>query len=93
MGPQKKRRSLSDKDARFFETLLRVCVQIVWLALGRKSFNQIGTFYISNNDNFYQNFSKLNKLYVDSVSFLSIFDCETKVNYHIFCCSIKHEVI
>ncbi|XP_050342113.1 protein phosphatase 1 regulatory subunit 36-like [Nymphalis io] len=41
MGPQKKRRSLSDKDARFFETLLRVCVQIVWLALGRKSFNQI----------------------------------------------------
>lgn len=43
MGPQKKRRSLSDKDARFFETLLRVCVQIVWLALGRKSFNQIGT--------------------------------------------------
>ncbi|CAH0721726.1 unnamed protein product, partial [Brenthis ino] len=41
MGPQKKRRSLSDKDARLFETLLRVCVQIVWLALGRKSFNQI----------------------------------------------------
>lgn len=67
MGPQKKRRSLSDKDARFFETLLRVCVQIVWLALGRKSFNQIGTFYISNNDNFYV--PKLNKLYVDSVSF------------------------
>nr|XP_032512115.1 protein phosphatase 1 regulatory subunit 36-like [Danaus plexippus plexippus] len=41
MGPQKKRRSLSDKDARFFETLLRMCVQIVWLALGRKAFNQI----------------------------------------------------
>ncbi|XP_013185512.1 protein phosphatase 1 regulatory subunit 36-like [Amyelois transitella] len=41
MGPQKKRRSLSDKDARLFETLLRMCVQIVWLALGRKSFNQI----------------------------------------------------
>ncbi|XP_072941808.1 protein phosphatase 1 regulatory subunit 36-like isoform X1 [Epargyreus clarus] len=41
MGPQKKRRSLSDKDARLFETLLRVCVQIVWLALGRRSFNQI----------------------------------------------------
>ncbi|KAL0839563.1 hypothetical protein ABMA28_016256 [Loxostege sticticalis] len=41
MGPAKKRRSLSDKDARLFETLLRMCVQIVWLALGRKSFNQI----------------------------------------------------
>ncbi|XP_053600343.1 protein phosphatase 1 regulatory subunit 36-like isoform X1 [Plodia interpunctella] len=41
MGAQKKRRSLSDKDARLFETLLRMCVQIVWLALGRKSFNQI----------------------------------------------------
>ncbi|CAG4940757.1 unnamed protein product [Colias eurytheme] len=41
MGPQKKRRSLSDKDARLFETLLRMCVQIVWLALGRKAFNQI----------------------------------------------------
>ncbi|XP_052751725.1 protein phosphatase 1 regulatory subunit 36 isoform X3 [Galleria mellonella] len=41
MGPQKKRRSLSDKDVRLFETLLRMCVQIVWLALGRKSFNQI----------------------------------------------------
>ncbi|KAL4708782.1 hypothetical protein ACJJTC_011746 [Scirpophaga incertulas] len=41
MGPAKKRRSLSDKDARQFETLLRMCVQIVWLALGRKSFNQI----------------------------------------------------
>ncbi|XP_028032830.1 protein phosphatase 1 regulatory subunit 36-like [Bombyx mandarina] len=41
MGPQKKRRSLSDKDARLFETLLRMCVQVVWLALGRKSFNQI----------------------------------------------------
>ncbi|VVC90230.1 unnamed protein product [Leptidea sinapis] len=41
MGPEKKRRSLSDKDARLFETLLRMCVQIVWLALGRVSFNQI----------------------------------------------------
>ncbi|XP_052738073.1 protein phosphatase 1 regulatory subunit 36-like [Bicyclus anynana] len=41
MGPTKKRRSLSDKDARLFETLLRMCVQIVWLALGRKAFNQI----------------------------------------------------
>ncbi|CAB3224903.1 unnamed protein product [Arctia plantaginis] len=41
MGPAKKRRSLSDKDARLFETLLRMSVQIVWLALGRKSFHQI----------------------------------------------------
>ncbi|XP_045763420.1 protein phosphatase 1 regulatory subunit 36-like [Maniola jurtina] len=41
MGPNKKRQSLSDKDARLFETLLRMCVQIVWLALGRKAFNQI----------------------------------------------------
>ncbi|XP_073967324.1 protein phosphatase 1 regulatory subunit 36-like [Choristoneura fumiferana] len=41
MGPAKKRRSLSDKDARLFETMLRMCVQIVWLALGRKAFNQI----------------------------------------------------
>ncbi|XP_013134589.1 PREDICTED: uncharacterized protein LOC106100312 [Papilio polytes] len=41
MGPQKKRKSLSDKDAHLFETLLRMTVQIVWLALGRKAFNQI----------------------------------------------------
>ncbi|XP_075972436.1 protein phosphatase 1 regulatory subunit 36-like [Anticarsia gemmatalis] len=41
MGPAKKRRSLSDKDARLIETLIRMSVQIVWLALGRKSFNQI----------------------------------------------------
>ncbi|XP_037967692.2 protein phosphatase 1 regulatory subunit 36 [Plutella xylostella] len=41
MGPEKKRRSLSDKDARLCETLLRICVHIIWLALGRKSFNQI----------------------------------------------------
>ncbi|KAJ8725015.1 hypothetical protein PYW07_015973 [Mythimna separata] len=41
MGPLKKRRSLSDKDARLFETLLRMTIQIVWLALGRKRFNQI----------------------------------------------------
>ncbi|XP_026747134.1 uncharacterized protein LOC113508356 isoform X1 [Trichoplusia ni] len=41
MGPQKKLQSLSDKDARLFETLLRMSVQIVWLALGRRSFHQI----------------------------------------------------
>lgn len=42
MGAQKKRKSLSDKDARLFETLLRMCIQIVWVALGRRSYNQIG---------------------------------------------------
>lgn len=42
MGPAKKRKSLSDKDARIFETLIRMCVQIVWLALGRKSFHLVG---------------------------------------------------
>lgn len=43
MGAEKKRKSLSDKDARLFETLLRMCIQIVWLALGRRSYYQIGT--------------------------------------------------
>ncbi|XP_026747133.1 protein phosphatase 1 regulatory subunit 36-like [Trichoplusia ni] len=37
-GPNKKRQSLSDKDARLFETFVRVSVQIVYLALGRRSF-------------------------------------------------------
>ncbi|CAK1551795.1 unnamed protein product [Leptosia nina] len=36
-----KRRSLSKKDAVFFETLVRVSIQIVWIAVGRKSYNQI----------------------------------------------------
>ncbi|XP_022829588.1 protein phosphatase 1 regulatory subunit 36-like [Spodoptera litura] len=41
MGKEKKRRSLSDKDARLFETFVRVSVQIVYLALGRRNFHQI----------------------------------------------------
>ncbi|XP_028167774.1 protein phosphatase 1 regulatory subunit 36-like isoform X1 [Ostrinia furnacalis] len=41
MGPNKKMRSLSKKDALIFESILRICMQITWLALGRQSFNQI----------------------------------------------------
>ncbi|KAL0839564.1 hypothetical protein ABMA28_016257 [Loxostege sticticalis] len=41
MGPNKKISSLSKKDALVFESVLRFCLQIVWLALGRQSFNQI----------------------------------------------------
>ncbi|XP_035431509.2 protein phosphatase 1 regulatory subunit 36 isoform X2 [Spodoptera frugiperda] len=41
MGKEKKRRSLSDKDARLFETFVRMSVQIVYLALGRRNFHQI----------------------------------------------------
>ncbi|KAJ2942871.1 hypothetical protein O0L34_g15061 [Tuta absoluta] len=39
MGKNKKMQSLSDKDARFYETFTLMCTQIVWLALGRRSFN------------------------------------------------------
>ncbi|KAI5635506.1 protein phosphatase 1 inhibitor domain-containing protein [Phthorimaea operculella] len=41
MGDRKKRKSLSQKDARFIETFTLMCTQIVWLALGRRSFNQL----------------------------------------------------
>ncbi|KAJ8726989.1 hypothetical protein PYW08_015386 [Mythimna loreyi] len=41
MGSQKKRRSLSDKDARLFETFMHMAVQIVYLALGRRNYRQI----------------------------------------------------
>uniref|UniRef100_A0A2A4JB42 Uncharacterized protein n=1 Tax=Heliothis virescens TaxID=7102 RepID=A0A2A4JB42_HELVI len=41
MGPLKKRRSLIEKDARSFETFIRMCVQIVYLSLGRRYYNQI----------------------------------------------------
>ncbi|KAJ2942872.1 hypothetical protein O0L34_g15062 [Tuta absoluta] len=41
MGKNKKTRSLSDKDARFYETFTLMCTQIVWLALGRRSFNTL----------------------------------------------------
>ncbi|KAI5635508.1 protein phosphatase 1 inhibitor domain-containing protein [Phthorimaea operculella] len=36
-----KGKSLSQKDARFIETFTLMCTQIVWLALGRRSFNQL----------------------------------------------------
>lgn len=45
MGPLKKTRSLLEKDARSFETFIRMCVQVVYLALGRRYFNQIGDLY------------------------------------------------
>ncbi|KAJ8725014.1 hypothetical protein PYW07_015972 [Mythimna separata] len=41
MGSQKKRRSLSDKDARLFETFMHMAIQIVYLALGRKNYRQV----------------------------------------------------
>ncbi|XP_037297309.1 uncharacterized protein LOC115449798 [Manduca sexta] len=41
MGLSKKLRSLSKRDSVLFETILRISIQIVWLTLGRKSFNQI----------------------------------------------------
>ncbi|XP_053600406.1 uncharacterized protein LOC128669530 isoform X1 [Plodia interpunctella] len=41
MGPAKDRPSLSKKGNILFETLIRLSIQVVWLALGRKSFNQI----------------------------------------------------
>ncbi|XP_060800723.1 uncharacterized protein LOC106131069 [Amyelois transitella] len=41
MGPSKKLCSLSKKGNIVFETLIRLSIQIVWLALDRKSFNQI----------------------------------------------------
>lgn len=42
MGPRKTMKSLSDKDAELFETFLRMCIQIVFLALGRRYFQEIG---------------------------------------------------
>ncbi|KAJ2942869.1 hypothetical protein O0L34_g15059 [Tuta absoluta] len=41
MGKNKKSKSLSDKDARASETFTLMCTQIVWLALGRRSFNTL----------------------------------------------------
>ncbi|XP_032512106.1 uncharacterized protein LOC116766373 [Danaus plexippus] len=40
MGTQKLH-SLSKKEAAFFETILKIAIQIVWIALGRKYYNQI----------------------------------------------------
>ncbi|XP_050561572.1 protein phosphatase 1 regulatory subunit 36 [Spodoptera frugiperda] len=41
MGQHKYSRSLSDMDERLFETFVRMSIQIVWIALGRKCFYQI----------------------------------------------------
>lgn len=53
MGPLKKRQSLSDKDARLFETFLRITIQIVYLALGRRAFHQIGNCFFKFNIKIY----------------------------------------
>lgn len=45
MGLSKKLRSLSKRDSILFESILRISIQIIWLALGRKSYNQIGKCY------------------------------------------------
>lgn len=42
MGLSKKTRSLTKKEAHLFENVLRIAIQITWIALGRKAFNQIG---------------------------------------------------
>ncbi|CAH0628889.1 unnamed protein product [Chrysodeixis includens] len=41
MGASKKSRSLSKRDSLLFETFFRISIQIIWIALGRKSFSQI----------------------------------------------------
>ncbi|XP_021204750.1 uncharacterized protein LOC101741872 [Bombyx mori] len=41
MGLSKKTRSLTKKEAHLFENVLRIAIQITWIALGRKAFNQI----------------------------------------------------
>lgn len=41
-GKQKKLTSLSRREGRLFESLIRLSVQIVWIALGRKRYNLIG---------------------------------------------------
>ncbi|XP_022829621.1 protein phosphatase 1 regulatory subunit 36-like [Spodoptera litura] len=41
MGPMKDKRSLPGKDARTFDIFVRLCVQIVYLALGRRNLHQI----------------------------------------------------
>ncbi|XP_026326773.1 uncharacterized protein LOC113235326 [Hyposmocoma kahamanoa] len=40
-GKQKKLTSLSRREGRLFESLIRLSVQIVWIALGRKRYNLI----------------------------------------------------
>jgi hypothetical protein len=46
MGASKKSRSLSKKESLLFESVLRVSIQIVWIALGRKALNQIGEYNV-----------------------------------------------
>ncbi|KAH9640978.1 hypothetical protein HF086_015074 [Spodoptera exigua] len=41
LGFNKMRKSLSDSDARLFESFVRISIQIVWIALGRKKFHLI----------------------------------------------------
>ncbi|KAH9640990.1 hypothetical protein HF086_015086 [Spodoptera exigua] len=41
MGPSKKSRSMYRRESFLFETFLRISIQIIWIALGRKSFNEI----------------------------------------------------
>uniref|UniRef100_A0A2A4JBG2 Protein phosphatase 1 regulatory subunit 36 n=1 Tax=Heliothis virescens TaxID=7102 RepID=A0A2A4JBG2_HELVI len=41
MGPTKKLRSQIRRESFMFETFIRISIQIIWIALGRKSFVQI----------------------------------------------------
>ncbi|KAF9412886.1 hypothetical protein HW555_008732, partial [Spodoptera exigua] len=41
LGYSKMQKSLSDSDARLFESFVRISIQIVWIALGRKKFHLI----------------------------------------------------
>ncbi|KAJ0179335.1 hypothetical protein K1T71_005047 [Dendrolimus kikuchii] len=41
MGPKRRMSSLLKTDTLLFETFLRISIQIIWLTLGRKSFDQI----------------------------------------------------
>lgn len=54
-GKQKKLTSLSMREGRLFESLIRLSVQIVWIALGRKWFTLIGSYI---NILFYNHFNK-----------------------------------
>lgn len=41
-----KYQSLSNKEASLFETMVRIAIQIVWISLGRKCYNEIGKNYV-----------------------------------------------
>ncbi|XP_026747136.1 uncharacterized protein LOC113508357 isoform X1 [Trichoplusia ni] len=51
MGPLKKRRSLLAKDAQTFEAYIRVSVQVVYLALGRRHYQEIAPEEIMADNN------------------------------------------